>query len=479
MYQNQVTIGPEFFAKAFNDYSNWRWAICREFMQNSMDCGSGRINVTIELKDGDTVLTVENNGQPMSRDILVTKLLALGGSGKNFQNAVGGFGKAKEVLYYAHKSYQIHTGSHVVNGSGAGYNIEESRYFDGTRSVVVIAGDQIAKLEDSFKTFASYAQWDGKLYLNGQLLETNLKKGSPRRDLGFGMVYTNRSFGRRLIVRINGVPMYHEYIGFDRCVIVELNGSSAEHLTSNRDGLNCSCRYELSSFITELSVDKRSALKNRNLTRYRRYKGEKLRHRLNSLNVRQLVARGDEFVAASVDIMEEEIPTAKNIHNVTTENVTYAKTGITEEFIIKNETDLQVPVYYLPDSPDFSDYSRRLVKIWGRLLVELHRLFETEDEFAIGFVFDEQAEAEYENGDYGRVYYLNPAKIVEQASSCSKSFKKRFAISERNRLLMLALHEFVHGSGHHYHDENYSNALTDMAWKVMDDRKRFNWCFAD
>jgi hypothetical protein len=37
MEKRQVKIGPEFFAKAKNDYANWKWAIIREFMQNSMD----------------------------------------------------------------------------------------------------------------------------------------------------------------------------------------------------------------------------------------------------------------------------------------------------------------------------------------------------------------------------------------------------------------------------------------------------------
>jgi hypothetical protein len=97
--------------------------------------------------------------------------------------------------------------------------------------------------------------------------------------------------------------------------------------------------------------------------------------------------------------------------------------------------------------------------------------------FALGFIFDESAEAEFESGDYGKVYYLNPAKVVEQSSG-SKSFKKRFQLTERNRLLMFALHEFVHGFGFGPHDEDYANKLTDMAGRVLDERKRFNWCFA-
>jgi hypothetical protein len=111
-------------------------------------------------------------------------------------------------------------------------------------------------------------------------------------------------------------------------------------------------------------------------------------------------------------------------------------------------------------------------------MLEMHRLFDKEGDFAIGFVFDDQVEAEWESGQFGTVYYINPAQVVEQLSSNSKSFKKRFALTERNRFLMLALHEFVHGCGCQYHDENYANKLTQMAVKVLDEKKRFTWCFA-
>jgi hypothetical protein len=57
--------------------------------------------------------------------------------------------------------------------------------------------------------------------------------------------------------------MFHNNTSLDRCVIVELKGVSADCLTSNRDGLTSTYRHELSEFLTSLSVDKRSALKNR------------------------------------------------------------------------------------------------------------------------------------------------------------------------------------------------------------------------
>jgi len=481
-FANHVKIGPEFFSKAFNDYANWKWAIVREFMQNSMDCSSDIIRVNVSLDDnGDTLLVVENNGSPMTKEILVDKLFALGGSGKNFNGTVGGFGKAKELLYFCHKFYNIQSGDFVVAGCGAGYDISEAEsYFDGTRSTILISGDYVDKLNNYFRVFASFAQWSGRFFLNGEEIDLCLRKGSPRREFDFGIVYTNKSFPNTLIVRINGIPMFWNSISYDRCVILELSGSSVDVLTSNRDGLNYSYRDRLSSFITEIAVDKRSALKNRNSVRYRKFEGEKMTHHVNkSLNVKSVVDVGSVILRPTVSLVDAGGGSValSDYRDVVIEESAAGVMNISEEFIIKNETELKVPNYYLPDSSEFSEYSRKLVRMWGRLMLELHRLFEHESEFAIGFVFDDMCEAQFENDVYGKVYYLSPAKVVEQAGSSSKSFKKRFLLTERNRLLMIALHEFVHGIGYGPHDEDYASKFTDMAWKVMNDRKRFNWCF--
>ena len=121
MYAQSVTIGSEFFVKSFNDYRDKYWAFAREIMQNSIDCGSTAIDIKIiEVPDDDcTLVVVRNDGEPMTREILVGKLLSLGSSGKDFQGAVGGFGKAKEILYFAHRSYAIASGLCRVSGSGA------------------------------------------------------------------------------------------------------------------------------------------------------------------------------------------------------------------------------------------------------------------------------------------------------------------------------------------------------------------------
>jgi hypothetical protein len=304
-----------------------------------------------------------------------------------------------------------------------------------------------------------------------------------------------------MVVRIGGIPMFTEYVSHNRMVVVELGGTSDEVMTSNRDGLVSPFSGELSSFVTELAVDKKSALKSRG-PRYVRFAGDRLSHCKvadNVVNVADLVR--DTPVASpdaddSLELSEgvtigvgtasppssSERVVARGVHAAAYSGASPAPAErvvtLGTEFILKNETDLVIPAYYRPDTSEFSTYSRKLIRIWGRLMLEMHRCFDVEAEFAVGFVFDDGGtEAEHEEGNYGKVYYISPAKVVEQNYTYSKSFSKRFKLTERNRLIALALHEFVHGIGYSWHDERYAGKLTDLMGKVMDSRKRFNWCF--
>jgi hypothetical protein len=270
---------------------------------------------------------------------------------------------------------------------------------------------------------------------------------------------------------------------------------------------------QLQSFITELAVDKRSALRDKGPSgpQYRRYAGRKLKHEkvqegvvsqrsglLQELvqpnfvvaahqGTRPVVIKDGACEGVSIGEVPDIEPGANESLNqgVGMHSLDYGSAEpqprrevatLGEEFILKNESGLQIPAYFMPDSIEFSMYSRKLIRMWGRLMLTLHRVFDLEAEFGLGFIFDDSTEAEYEDRDYGKLYLLNPAAIVEQASG-SRSFKKRFKLTERNRLLSIATHEFVHGMGFSSHGEDYAGKLTDAMAVVLDNRAKFNWCF--
>ena len=493
----RVGISHDFFRKGLNDYAEPAVGWIREVCQNSLDSGADNVRFTTGYDDGgNTVVTVENDGPPMDEDTLLNKFLCLGGTTKTFDGTVGGFGVAKVIIALAHKSYRIDTGICVVEGSGGDFELSARPHFHGTRTKVVFFGDCTAELKRAFDNFCKFGQWGGTLWWNGSPSKMNMKKGSPRRELSFGTVYTNKSDSNKLVVRMGGIPMFVQYVGIDRCVVVELSGKSSDVLTSNRDGLRYSYRNELSDFITEITVDKRSALKPKK-SKYRHYDGSRLCHQKSrKISVSDLVSTsaksvelpevveavdwasgGDSFSVGSDDF-ENIAPVLNHTPNTVAE-FERAQIRIDDEFVIKNNTDLVVPTYYRPDEPDFSSYSRKLAKIWGRLLLQLHRTFDVESSFAIGFVFDDDRMSEFEDGQFGSVYYIAPAKLVQQQSSQSRSWRNCWKLTDRNQLLLTALHEFIHGSGGNlrYHDEDYSSKLTDWAAKVMDHKKDFTWCY--
>ena len=486
MYENTVTIGPEFFSKAKNDYSNWEWALGREFMQNSMDCGSSCIDVTIVSEGENTRVVVKNNGHPMSKEVLVGKLLALGASGKDFAGTVGGFGKAKEILYFCHMSYTIHTGSLLVQGCGGSYNLNDAPFIHGTESSILVEGDHTEELISQLKRFASQCQWKGELLLNGERLKTNLRKGAKRRELGWATIYTNKTFPHRMIVRIDGKPMFSRYVDIDRCVLVELSGDSSKFLTANRDSMPYEYRSKLEAFVDELTVDKSSALRDTPLTTYQHFEGCKQEYGgLNANAMRDLITAAYATVPQGSRKHEEENtgtlevdqkPSYDDDTSVPAPTRSHGGYCI-HEFVIKNNTGMTPPMHFVPTG--FSAYSRRLVSIWIKCLLELHRLFEHTDTFAVGFIFDDEREAEFEEGAYGKVYYINPAVVVEQQFSRSRSLKKRWKHNNagKNAILSVAVHEFVHALGFMPHNEGYANKQTDMMGVVLANKKRFNPCF--
>ncbi len=523
--QGHVTIDSEFFAKVKHDYSNWREAFWREIFQNSIDAPNCD-KITVEINDGSgqTIITVENNGDPMSRDVLLNKFLTLGGTTKNFSGSIGGFGVAKSLICLCHKSYTIRTGDMQVIGTGGSYELMEGLdQFDGTKTEVIMKGTERSRFEQELRAFCSYAQWAGTVILkvNGkeEELALNLKKGSPRKNLFsgdyenaetvFGTVYTNKNFHNKLIVRIGGIPMFTQWVEFDRCVVLELCKPSSEVLTSNRDGLVYKYREVVDNFVINLSVNKRKALKSYSPV-YQQFvskkfnvkevigtKGQMLVNRTpvivhpddrkaQQANTPQV---GDWHALDAVAVADGRATIDELLAKSTWSNEDYSaaaelvETGpppsqIAEDFLVKNETELKIPDYYLPDSGTFCDYAQKLVKYWGRLMLELHKLFEIEDEFSIGFCFSDEAEAQFEQSrEYGKLYLLNPAVVVSQQYSLSKSWKKRFKLTERDRLLSIAAHEFVHGIGYDLHNESFACKYTEVFAKVLKERKRFNWAF--
>jgi hypothetical protein len=401
-------IGREFFAKAKADYADWRWSWVREVCQNSMDCNSTRIDVIIERKGQNSEISVSNNGYPMTEDILVNNFLTLGGSAKD--GGVGGFGVAKQLIVACHLHWSIRTGTLLAEGEGGDYQLTSGLDSEhGTTTTVLMEGDDVGRLVAMFERFAALAQWKGVLTVNGQMLGTDLRKGSPRREYEWGKVYTNQQFSNLLVVRIGGQPMFTRNIKFKGCVLVELTGTSGQRLVASRDRLQYRYNDELDDLLNELAADTRSALKQQR-AEYKRFQGEKVK-----AEGKRPKAQPGLDVAALVQTLAQPEPDTHPNGSVRSVAVSRENRSVSigTEFIVKQCAGMETPAYYLPGG-QFSSYAKGLVKAWVLTLKKLYELHDLEGSFSVGFIFDEDVRAECEqSSEYGLVYYLSPAAIVK------------------------------------------------------------------
>jgi len=501
--KKQVKIGPSFFQNAKLDYSNWKWALAREFMQNSIDCGSKNIgvNVTYHEDKGATQLIVGNDGSPMTREILEDKLLSLGESGKRFHGSVGGFGKAKELLYFCWERYSIESGEWEVKGSGAEYEINARRAKEplhGTLSDVWIKGNVEDDLLRAFARFIVMSNVKCAFVLNNTLVEERLHKGYFRRDLLFAKAYTNRQLSNALVVRIDGTPMFTAYTRHPGCVVLELTGDSAATLTANRDSLQHEPRVQLEEFMADLLVNKRKALK-QHRTQYLHYPGERCKAKGMEKQAKRIAQQGATLTQGKVVEQPTEAAVDLEVHPTIDLQVNLAASyssqdeqeraqaaqledaayQIATDLIIKNETSLTVKPDYRPDSPKFCRYAYRLLMIWTKVLLKIHAIYGIEDTFSVGFIFNDGGViAQHEwSQQYGRVYFINP--VCMDGSKWTKRFNysKNKARGDLNQIVVSALHEVVHGLGYSDHDEDYSNKLTDMAGELLGHTKALIDCF--
>lgn len=533
--QQSITISPEFFRKARNDYSDQEWAVAREFMQNSIDARSQNIRITIVHTEDGARVTVRNDGKAMSHEILTGKLLSLGASGKDFDNTVGGFGKAKEILYFTHASYQIRSGSYLVNGSGGTYDIQETvEFFPGTEST--IHTDMSAeRLINAFRKFFFYGQWTGTVTINDRVYTPRMKKGSRRKDYSWGVVYTNKSAEGKLVVRINGMPMFISDTSYSKgAVVVELNGNSGEILTANRDGLQWYSRRELDRFVEDLAVDRRSALK-REAPTLQWWDGEQISsegrveytHEVSSFiadavtavlpkkEVEERLFKLEDTVQVAAyqpTAQEEAVTTTHEISAVPdifeglrdvpgmenaiafTESVMAKKaeeepsvedlvelSPIGTRFCIKkNLPGMKIPKAYLPGS--FSPYAEKLIRRWVAVLTALSEIFPMPEKFSVGFIFDEDGcDARYEVDDeLGPMFLINPVRL-EEREDCNghtrRTLIKKWKTHDKGRFISVATHEMIHYEGLSRHDEDYANLYTERMGEVLNNIKSFNGCF--
>lgn len=267
----------QYRSNAEKEYNNFWQAFFRELIQNSNDANSTHINIIIN--EDDNYISCSDDGSGMDLDVIRNKLLVIGGSFKDGK-AVGGLGKAKELLFFSQPKWTIITNDYRVDGAGGEYEIFELEHpVSGT--VVTLYQPEDAEWYDikaALKYVADRCEITPRLTINSVRHQPQRIKGKMVRDLpDMGQLYlTKTCSGKKIIgdyyvhVRVDGCWMFDKWVGqHDGRIILDIDSdrlSPIEGLTANRDGLKFKYGSQLDALVQEIAIDKKSALTRREPT---------------------------------------------------------------------------------------------------------------------------------------------------------------------------------------------------------------------
>lgn len=485
-----VSVGSSFFAKSLQDYYSWPSAMCREFLQNGVDCGSANIRAEIKLEpelctDTHTAidLLVTNDGRPMTRKELFDKLLQLGETSKSGA-AIGGFGKAKEILYFAHRNYSIKTGIYVLLGSGADYTWAEcdpASTLMGTQSSVgvMLSKPSFRSHEENLKNFidrwitvADHGKYkDCKVYINGQHI-AGQERIRPELDItsedeNFRLSNNPKCTAGYVYVRSGGVFMYFRSVAGNRSYYMDLKKCGREMLTANRDGLKNGYQNEFDMLVAKLS--------NNNLSASRTFKHVDTRTKGLFFAV--------EFPVRSGPI-EVKTQTADSLKTTLSEPAPDAK-PVRAEDILTNRPTAEPETLYFRHSVLLASYGStkvsakhwkqgevsesvvRLLSVWSEILKTIHLLTQDKALFATGLIFDCDKDsprlAEYREVEGHHYFLINPL---------DNERRYRYTAKDYASLIAVAAHEYAHKL-HGCHTEAFASHMTAVSAKCFEYMRMF------
>ena len=462
----QIQISNEFFKKERNSYSNWPFAFWRELIQNSVDAGSSRIDIDINVVDSNQIIvTFNDNGCGFSADIRDNVFFFLGKTNKT-QGQIGGFGKARIVVCFSQHNYQIISQDWRCTGSGSSFEVHSFEpYWKGCSVIVNVDTEGLYdSMETYLYNYLRTTQINCDVYVNGLEFSGWCYKRRLAKRLSFGSVYTNKNGKYRgsLLVRVDGVTMFTRYISNSGIqVVLEIDPfKSREILLSNRDSLHQKYQDELDKFIQMLAVDTKSALRN-NHKRFFFLQGDpKITRRKRKNNEDRKVIE----IIPGVEISKEaaftrmEPPNAIDTVNTEFVDMNWEIDNLVPSAVVISETQnpkvRRVVSRYNPASwGDGGGNKRKLLRQWAVIcdyVVEEYLEIINKDEifWRPGFVFSDESDAMYTNVQNIACFLLNPVdengKIIFGLRS-KPSWK---------RMIVRACHEVAH-YGEEYHNETF------------------------
>lgn len=265
----KIEVPQDYFSRiAAKEYSDDAgMAVIREFAQNSADAGAKVVTFSF-LSD---TLVVTDDGKGCSEATVRERILTPLGSQKD-DDSVGGFGKAKELLYFANPSWVIRTRDVEVTGSFL--SVTEFRtgleHVAGFHARVQLPPALLLAAKRSARHFLSCSERPGvRWVLNGDTVHTVIERSKrAAKDFGFAKAYIDRESRDSMIyLRTGGLltSMKYGYHGPEvGRVVIEVTGKSFELLTPARDWFRSQAhRSEVEGWLNQLVVNARQTLADR------------------------------------------------------------------------------------------------------------------------------------------------------------------------------------------------------------------------
>jgi len=266
----------QYRSNAIKEYDNFARALAREFIQNSADAGSTKIEFITNKESNQ--YAVKDDGCGMTLDIIQNKLLVIGGT-KKAEGSVGGLGKAKELLFFSWPEWIIETTNHTIHGFGGEYEIfEADKPRKGTIVHLTVPLDDV--VEDKYgcwydhfiREVACKCHTSAKIYLNDHEMKPYHKLGRAVKVVdGLGALHHLKSQNGVKITNsytvdicINGCWMFDRWIGdHDGHIVLNIDSNMADPadlVSGSRDGLKYEYAQKLDRALQDIVVNKKSAL---------------------------------------------------------------------------------------------------------------------------------------------------------------------------------------------------------------------------
>jgi hypothetical protein len=490
-----VSIPPEFFRSELRLYRDWREAMVRELLQNSVDAGAEHISLEVESVGGRCQVVITDDGQGMDRHTLEEVFFALGRTTKTGPDTVGGFGRARVITCFAQERYEIRTGHLHVTGSGGDYHLGETvDVVPGCQFRITLIDNNLEETLQAVRSTIARSTVGARVTLNGESLRvTTLPSRAVRilRDCdgkSWAKVYLLQDRVGELRVHVGGVPMFSRYLpGWDDVLVEIPTARGREVLAANRDQLAAGFSESLDRFVDNLTRNRRQALRDPATAIEECLTGDgfRLTEATNKTGVPLEAGSGEQGSRRETRIASSDAALAGG-HGCT--DATSGDESVVNgggELLPTEAKPLGRANFYLSvpnpgkgtaallrqwDPRRWDDNSaggrRRLLAAWEEAsAIAVEGLLEVHPElgavpWATGWVLDSEIRAAHRRVETGHVLFLNPVR------------GRRWSLGQhqdRRDILARALHEAAHivCDGH---DEEYAGILTEL-YAVVDPRQ--------